>query len=65
MNYCYVLDDEDNLDDEEVDEEELGLEAVYKDNLDVSHLIFFRKKTMASAICPVNSVSSVRPSTSQ
>lgn len=34
------LDDEDNLDDEEVDEEELGLEAVYKDNLDVSHLIF-------------------------
>lgn len=42
MNYCNVLDDEDNLDDEEVDEEELGLEAVYKDNLDVSHLIFFR-----------------------
>lgn len=43
LNNNTFIDDEDNLDDEEVDDEELGLDAVYKDNLDVSNFKFFIK----------------------
>lgn len=32
-----IAEDEENVDDEELDEDELGLDAVYNENLDVSY----------------------------
>lgn len=55
IEVCLVIfaaEDEENLDDEEVDDDELGLDAVYKDNLDVRISFLSRVKFCFSHLYP-------------